>query len=164
MMWRLLIVLVIGLAACGPAPTQTKMVKATKAEPTQIDTQVVVEPTEPIEATRAVTQIVETEVVEEIVAKTMFVCGIDRCELSGAYGELIFTTGINVWENPDPNRGKVIRELDHLQGVTVLVERRVREDPGGLWFQLEGGGWMSDLWLTDEACTTSNLEQYSRDC
>jgi hypothetical protein len=37
----------------------------------------------------------------------------------------------------------------------------VWEGPGGLWFALDRGGWMSDFWLTAERCTQDHLESYS---
>ena len=45
-MRRLIVILGIFLAGCGPTPTQIQIVEVTKVEPTQVDTQVVVEPTE----------------------------------------------------------------------------------------------------------------------
>jgi len=163
----MIVVLVLILAgiACNGSGTEESEALIKEAKNTQAEEP---EP-EIVEATKTETRTVETEatteteVVEEIVAETMYVCGMDRCVMSGAYGELLFVSGINVWENPDPNRGKVIRTLDHLQAVTVLIERRVSDGSGGLWYQPEGGGWINDLWLTEEACTTSNLEQYSLD-
>ena len=92
--------------------------------------------------------------------KVMYFCGIDRSRDSDAYGELLFSTGINVWEKAGDNRGSVVRQARHLERVVVIEERRVFDGPGGLHYRLEGGGWTSDLWLTDEKCTATNLAQF----
>jgi len=93
----------------------------------------------------------------------MYVCGYDRCKDSGEYGKLIFETGINVWNNPDPERGGVRRTLDHGDKVRVIEEKRVNEGPGGLWYKLEGGGWISDFWLHENQCRAGNLYPFA-DC
>lgn len=97
--------------------------------------------------------------------RIMYFCGYDRCRDSGSYGEMIYQTGINVWNNPDPDRGGVHHQADHHERVMVVEEKRVNEGPGGLWYRLEGGGWTNDLWLARGECTSENLEQYSfTDC
>jgi len=97
--------------------------------------------------------------------RAMYFCGIDHCRDSGEYGQLIFETGINVWQNPDPDRGSRVRRVNHHDRAVVLQEKRVNPGPGGLWYELKGGGWTNDLWLTPEPCTEANLEQYSfEDC
>jgi hypothetical protein len=93
--------------------------------------------------------------------RLMFFCGIDRCRNSGEYGELVSPTRINVWNSPEPDRGGVRYHAAHHERATVIRELRVQEGPGGLWFELEGGGWTNDLWLTPEPCTDDNLEEYS---
>lgn len=95
--------------------------------------------------------------------RVMYFCGFDRCKGSGSYGELIFETGINVWNNPDPDRGGVHHQANHQDRATVIGEKRVSEGSGGLWYQLEGGGWTNDLWLTEEPCTENNLAEYTLD-
>lgn len=95
----------------------------------------------------------------------MYFCGIDRCRDSGEYGKMIFQTGINVWNNPEPNRNGVHHRASHGDKVIVIDEKRVDNGPGGLWYQLDGGGWTNDLWLTDAVCTVDNLPDYSfTDC
>jgi hypothetical protein len=93
----------------------------------------------------------------------LYICGHDRCKDSGEYGTLIFETGINVWNNPDPDRGGVHHQLAHQDQVVILQTQQVHDGPGGLWFELEGGGWINDLWLTQELCTEENLPQYALD-
>ena len=101
----------------------------------------------------------------DIVIKTMYFCGVDRCKDSGEYGQLIFLDNINVWNGPEPNRGGVRRTAGHGEQATVVEERRVEDGPGGLWYRLSDGGWTNDLWLTDARCSTSNIESYSfTDC
>lgn len=52
--------------------------------------------------------------------KTMCFCGYDLCRESGEYGKLVFETDeINVWENPEPNRGGVHRRASAGEKVTV---------------------------------------------
>jgi len=98
-------------------------------------------------------------------ARVMYVCGFDRCKDSGEYGKLVYHSGINVWENPDPNRGGIERQLVHLQKVSLLDVRRVSAGPGGLWFRLSGGGWINDLWLTNTKCRADEIEIHSfTDC
>ena len=89
--------------------------------------------------------------------RIMYFCGIDRCESSGEYGKLIFPTGINVWSNPDPNRGAVHHKANHRDRVVVVSTRRVNNNVGGLWYELKGGGWSSDMWLTDEPCSIESF-------
>jgi hypothetical protein len=91
----------------------------------------------------------------------MYFCGYDRCKDSGEHGNLILETGINVWNNSDPDRGGIHHQANHHDQVMVVEEKRVNEGPGGLWYRLEGGGWTNDLWLTERKCTSDNLEQYS---
>lgn len=93
--------------------------------------------------------------------KAMYFCGYDRCQDSGEYGQLIFKTGINIWNAPDPNRGGVRNQANHGDQVSVIDEKRVSEGPGGLWYKLKQGGWVNDLWLTDRTCTKSNLEEFT---
>jgi len=96
---------------------------------------------------------------------TMYFCGYDRCKNSGEYGTLIFETEMNVWNNPDPDRGSVHHKASNGDKVVVVEEKRVNEGPGGLWYRLQGGGWTNDYWLTDQTCTADNLETYSyTDC
>jgi hypothetical protein len=97
--------------------------------------------------------------------QTMYVCGYERCRDSDAYGELIFETGIEVWASSDPDDNRVLSAVSHDAEVWVVSAERIWEGPGGLWLELAGGGWMNDLWLTEERCTPDNLEQYSlTDC
>ena len=97
--------------------------------------------------------------------QTMYFCGIDRCRDSGEYGELVFRTGINVWNGPDPSRGGVRRRAKHHEEVQVIGQRRVSSGPGGLWYELKGGGWVNDYWLTTAPCTPDNLADFSfTDC
>ncbi len=101
----------------------------------------------------------------EPVLRELYFCGIDRCRDSGEYSQLIFENGINIWNGPEPNRGGVHSQANHLQMAFIVEERRVNDGPGGLWFRLESGGWTNDLWLTEEKCTSSNLVDYSfTDC
>jgi len=93
----------------------------------------------------------------------MYFCGYDLCRNSGLYGELDFSTGINVWSNPDPDRGGVHHRASHGDKVIIIEERRVHDASGGLWYRLQGGGWTNDLWLTDAICTPENLVQYTLD-
>jgi hypothetical protein len=93
--------------------------------------------------------------------RVMYFCGYDRCRDSGEYGRLVFPAGINIWQSPPPRRGKVIRTASHGDKTIVISERRIYSGPGGLWYELKGGGWTNDLWLTEELCTSVNLSQYS---
>ena len=93
--------------------------------------------------------------------RAMYFCGIDRCRDSDYYGQLLVQDKINVWSGPDPDRGAVKRQAKHQEKVLVVQERRISEGPGGLWFELKGGGWANDFWLTEEPCDEGNLEQYS---
>ena len=95
----------------------------------------------------------------------MYFCGIDRCRDSGEYGELVFRTGISVWNAPAPNRGGVRRTAKHHDKAEVTDQRRVSSGPGGLWYELKGGGWVNDYWLTTAPCTPDNLADFSfTDC
>lgn len=96
--------------------------------------------------------------------RVMYFCGIDRCRQSGEYGKMVFRTGINVWNNPDPNRGGVHHRVSHGDVAIITAENRVEDFPGGLWYKLEGGGWTNDLWLTDAVCTPENISEYAQDC
>ncbi len=96
--------------------------------------------------------------------RTMYVCGYSRCRDSDAYGEFILETS-NVWNNPDPDRGGVHHLASHGEKVIVVSERRVDGGPGGLWYELEGGGWIDDLHVTDVLCSSANLDELSfSDC
>ena len=98
-------------------------------------------------------------------SETMYFCGIDRCRDSGDYGKLVFSTGINVWRGPDPSRGGVRHTAKHHDEVMIIDKRRVSSGPGGLWYELKGGGWVNDLWLTTAPCTRDNLAEFSyTDC
>ncbi|MEW6716715.1 MAG: hypothetical protein AB1345_04315 [Chloroflexota bacterium] len=95
----------------------------------------------------------------------MYFCGMDRCQNSGEYGQLIFPTGINIWQNHDPNRGTVIRKANHGDKVLIIESKRIDPGSGGLWFHLQSDGWVNDLWLTDVLCTPENLERLTQpDC
>lgn len=174
----LVLVAVIAAAlACGQSstedagqlpPTVTRNPTTVAAEPSA--TPQYAQPTTRPTATRApskaaatVTSVPATPTA--VPAIIMYVCGIDRCHDSGEYGQLIYRTNIPVWNHPDPDRGGLNRQASHQQKVTVLQELRVNEGPGGLWYELADGGWINDLWLTEEPCTQANLEQYSfHDC
>jgi hypothetical protein len=91
----------------------------------------------------------------------LYVCGYERCRDSAQYGELLHPTGIEVWANPDPDRGEVRSTIDHQRQVAATRSRRVSDGPGGLWYALGGDGWISDLWVTEQPCVADNLEQYS---
>jgi hypothetical protein len=93
--------------------------------------------------------------------QTMYVCGYERCRDEDEYGTLIFETGIEVWASSDPNDDRILYTVSHDDEVRVVRQERVWEGPGGLWFALDRGGWMSDFWLTAERCTQDNLESYS---
>ncbi len=90
----------------------------------------------------------------------MYTCGIDRCRGSSTYGELILPAGINVWEHPAPNRGKILRSLSHNQKVSVVEERKIHSRPGGTWYRLWNGGWLDDYFVTTLPCEP-NLEEYT---
>lgn len=124
--------------------------------PTFTPTTVIAQP--PAETPEA-EAVVPTE--SEPQGRTMYVCGYDRCRDSGEYGNLIFEAGINVWNNPDPDRGGAHHQVAHQDEVTVVGEKRVNDGPGGLWYELEGGGWIDDLWLTDAPCNPDNLSEYT---
>ena len=95
----------------------------------------------------------------------MFVCGYELCRDQAEYGELIFETEIEVWASSDPNDDQILYTVSHHDEVRVISQVRLWEGPGGLWYGLEGGGWMSDFYLTREHCTPDNLEFYSfADC
>jgi hypothetical protein len=95
----------------------------------------------------------------------MFVCGYERCRDVDEYGELVFEDEIEVWASSDPNDDRILYTVSHHDEVRVVRQQRVWEGPGGLWLELEGGGWMSDFWLTEERCDPDNLESYSfADC
>jgi hypothetical protein len=70
MMWKLLIVLVIGLAACGQAPAQTQMVEVTRVVPQTVEVDGVVPKT--VEVTRVVTQVVEKIETVEVFLEATF--------------------------------------------------------------------------------------------
>jgi hypothetical protein len=91
----------------------------------------------------------------------MVVCGYDRCQDSSEYGQLSFESGISVWENPEPDRGDVHHELSHGDEVQVVAKKQVYDGPGGLWYELAGGGWINDMWLTEQQCTADNLPEFS---
>lgn len=89
-----------------------------------------------------------------------YVCGYSRCTGALDYGQKLFDTGINTWNAPDPNRGGVHHQVSHgdrliISDVTYVGDRT--------WYEIEGGGWLSDLWLTKQPCTQDNLEEYSLD-
>ena len=96
---------------------------------------------------------------------TMFVCGYDRCRDSCEYGQLVFRSGISVWENWGDDRGQVVRSLTHGSSVVVVDEKRSSPGPRGAWYRLESGGWVNGLWLTAELCSEANLDEFSfTDC
>jgi hypothetical protein len=43
----------------------------------------------------------------------------------------------------------------------VIGEWREYEGPGGLWYELEGGGWSREWNLTDTICGPDNIDEYS---
>jgi hypothetical protein len=95
----------------------------------------------------------------------MYVCGYELCRDSSEYGELIFESDIEVWESTDLDDDLVHHLVAHHDEVWVVVEQRLWDGPGGLWYGLDGGGWISDFWLTEERCVPENLEDYSfADC
>jgi len=95
----------------------------------------------------------------------MFVCGYERCRDQAEYGQLIFEAEIEVWGSSDPNDDQILYTVSHNDEVWVVNQQRIWDGPGGLWFELQGGGWMSDFWLTSERCTPDNLALYSfADC
>jgi hypothetical protein len=95
----------------------------------------------------------------------MYVCGYERCRDADEYGALIFETGIEVWASSDPDDDRVLYTVSHLDEVRTVSQVRIWEGPGGLWFALEGGGWVSEFYLTEERCTPDNLELFSfADC
>ena len=96
---------------------------------------------------------------------TMYFCGYDRCKDSGEYGQLVFRTGITLWNNRGPDRGGVCRTANHGERASVVRERRVDPGPGGLWYKLEDGCWTNVLWITEKRCDESNLAGLSfKDC
>jgi hypothetical protein len=47
----------------------------------------------------------------------------------------------------------------------VVEERRTDDGPGGVWYRLEAGGWVSDMWITESRCNDATLEELSfTDC
>jgi hypothetical protein len=95
--------------------------------------------------------------------QVLYFCGISHCRLSGMYGEMALET-MNVWNNPDPNRGGVHHQVRHGDKAIVIGSRRVSEGPGGMWYRLKGGGWTNGLHVTAGLCTFENIEQYTSDC
>ena len=143
-----IIVLAVVFGGSGDKDTET-------ASPTAQPTKVAV--------TQSTTKPKATNTPEPASGQTMYFCGFDPCKGSLDYGKLIFPTGINVWNNPDPDRGGVHHKASNGDRVTVIETKRVGSGPGGLWFKLEGGGWTNGLWLTDELCTEQNLAEYTLD-
>jgi hypothetical protein len=128
-----------------PTPTWTPDPTAT-LPPTETPTE---EPTPTVEAP----------------ARALYVCGYELCRDSSEYGELIFENDIEVWEALDPDDDRIHHLVAHHDEVWVVSEERLWDGPGGLWFALQGGGWISDFWLTGQRCTPENLEEYSfADC
>jgi len=94
--------------------------------------------------------------------KVMYVCGYDLCKSSGGYGEIALTEGINVWNHPDPNRGGVHHQVKAGDRVVIIDVTHV---DGRTWYELEDGGWLSDLWLTKQKCTPDNIGDFTlNDC
>lgn len=91
----------------------------------------------------------------------MYACGIDRCRNSGSYGQRVAESGINIWNHPDPDRQGIHHQIWHTKRVEIIGKTHINLDPGGTWYQLQEGGWISDLWLTETQCTRENLEQYT---
>lgn len=87
-----------------------------------------------------------------------YVCGYSRCTNAGDYGEKVLDTGINTWSAPDPNRGAVHHQVSH--GDRLIISD-VKYVDNRTWYKIEGGGWLSDLWLTKQPCTQDNLEEYA---
>jgi hypothetical protein len=102
-----------------------------------------------------------TPVATAMPARVMYFCGYDRCLDSLDYGKLVFPGGIRVWNGPDPDWGGLHHRARHGERVGVIRQKRVRAGPGGLWFELEGGGWTNDLWLTENVCSHDNLVEYT---
>ena len=101
----------------------------------------------------------------QVQSRTLYICGFERCQNSREYGQLIFETSIDVWASTDPTDDRLLYTVSHHDEVQVVAEQRLWEGPGGLWFELGSGGWVSDFWITEERCTPDNLEQYSfTDC
>ena len=100
----------------------------------------------------------------ESVPRTMYVCTLDRCKNSGTYGQNV-AAAANVWSGYGEGtaRGQVLRKIPG--GTAVKIKRSVQASSGagGLWYELEDGGWMSDLWLTPQQCTPRNRSQ-DMDC
>ena len=53
---------------------------------------------------------------------------------------------------------------DHGDRAVVIQERRVHDGAGGLWFELEQGGWTNDFWLTEVPCNENNLDEFAQEC
>jgi hypothetical protein len=90
----------------------------------------------------------------------MYVCGYERCWDSDFYSELIYETGIPVWAVPDPEDERVHHAVSHHDEAQIVDVVRLWEAPGGLWFRLEEGGWLSEFWLTEVRCVPDNLIEY----
>jgi hypothetical protein len=101
----------------------------------------------------------------DLLPRAMFVCGYERCRDEAEYTELVFEDGIEVWASDNPEDDRILYTVSHHDEVQVIREVRIWEGPGGLWFELAEGGWISEFWLTDEPCVPDNLELYSyTDC
>jgi hypothetical protein len=147
-----------------PQPTETPVAVPTRTSGADATPTIVSQSNQsPLPLPTAAASPTATTPAAAIPATTMYVCGYDRCRDSSEYGTLSFETGISVWENPEPDRGDIARELVHGDVVQVVAKKHIYDGPGGLWYQLEDGGWISGLWLTEQLCTSDNLPEFSFD-
>jgi hypothetical protein len=139
------VVLVIVVQLCsGPSETPAESITPTEPLPTAVPTKAA-----------AATPMPET---------VTYFCGIDRCKGSGEYGQMIFETGITIWENHDPDGGARLRYANHRDRAVIVNEVVLGDGVGEHWYELKDGGWTNGLWLTEEPCTPENLEKYTEDC
>lgn len=153
----LALLLVCAIIAIGSSPDERETGRTV-----EIPESAPIEGAQPTETSKPTRTLKPTATSSGIV---MYFCEIERCKLSPSYGLVFDPQGTPVWQNHDPDRGRVLRMADHHEKIRVIREIRVRDGWGGLWYELEGGGWTNDFHLTDEPCTPENIEQYSiSDC
>jgi hypothetical protein len=140
-----------------PAPTETATPTVT---PTPTET-----PTPTVTPTETLAPEPNATMTPESPSQTMYVCGLERCRDEAEYGELIFESDIEVWASSDPDDARILYTVSHHDELRIVGQQRIWEGPGGLWFELEGGGWISEFWLTEEPCLPENLAAFSfTDC
>ncbi|GAI37883.1 unnamed protein product [marine sediment metagenome] len=118
-----------------------------------VEKEIVEEPIEEPTEEEIAEEIVDKKPVEEGITveketseRFTVLSGIERDPESDAYGELVVSE-INLWENPGPDRGKVVGKVKHNTKVQILDEKETDQ----LYYLVKSNdliGWVSELFFT----------------